>query len=586
MKRVREFHCNKSSDSFCYICGQFTPINQRRPINKSVESVYKLYFKMEIKNQDKCWVPHVVCDPCRIGLNKWSRRVGHLGFGCPMIWRDPINHETNCYICLTDVFGFTRKNRQNVRYATVDSVTLPVPHSDTLPIPDFPEASGPSRNDDGNLDEDSSSEERDDPSDPSYIPDTTGPHILSQGDLNDLTRDLNLSKDLSELLASRLKQWCLLEKGRKTNNNSVNVLLNRYALKVMFKNILDVLITASRQRSALLAQCFIMRDGICCCPDIPRLFSVLNQPFTQHEWRLFIDGSKTSIKAVLLHIGNQKPSVPVAFAIGLKEGFESMRKIIDFIQYRRFNFQIVADFKVIGFLMGFKNYPKFPCFLCEWDSRNYAEHWTRATWPMRRGYTPGEKSVLENPIVPRDRIILPPLHIKLGLMTNFVKAIGDNAEAINYLENMFPRLSKAKIDHGIFVGPQIRKVMHSDEFQNLLTRDQERAWTSFEAVVDGFLGNKRSSNYRQLVERMLEDFANIGAHLSLKLHFLKSHLSFFPDNMGAYSDEHGERFHQDISDMEGRFNFRYIPNMLGEYCWSLLRDTRAMHKRRGRKNHF
>jgi hypothetical protein len=37
----------------------------------------------------------------------------------------------------------------------------------------------------------------------------------------------------------------------------------------------------------------------------------------------------------------------------------------------------------------------------------------------------------------------------------------------------------------------------------------------------------------------------------VKLHFLHSHLDFFfPENMGAISVEHGERFRQDISQIE------------------------------------
>lgn len=151
---------------------------------------------------------------------------------------------------------------------------------------------------------------------------------------------------------------------------------------------------------------------------------------------------------------------------------------------------------------------------------------------------------------------------------------------------MFPQLSRYKVEQGIFVGPQIRKALHSTDFQNVLTAEQRTAWESFDAVVNGFLGNVRDPNYKQLVADMLENFRKIGSTLSLKMHFLKSHIDFFPENLGAYSDEHGERFHQDISDMEDRFNSRYIPEMLGEYYWSLLRDTRAIHKRRGPKKHF
>lgn len=96
----------------------------------------------------------------------------------------------------------------------------------------------------------------------------------------------------------------------------------------------------------------------------------------------------------------------------------------------------------------------------------------------------------------------------------------------------------------------------------------------------------KSPDYKEIIDDMLRKFEKIGARLSLKMHFLKSHKDFFPDNLGAYSDEHGERFHQDISDIEERFNGRFIPSMLGEYCWSLLRDTKAVHKRRSPRKHF
>ncbi|XP_057336467.1 pancreatic lipase-related protein 2-like [Microplitis mediator] len=38
--------------------------------------------------------------------------------------------------------------------------------------------------------------------------------------------------------------------------------------------------------------------------------------------------------------------------------------------------------------------------------------------------------------------------------------------------------------------------------------------------------------------------------MNLKLHFLDSHIDHFPENLGDYSEEQGERFHQDISEME------------------------------------
>nr|CAH7763855.1 unnamed protein product [Callosobruchus chinensis] len=62
-------------------------------------------------------------------------------------------------------------------------------------------------------------------------------------------------------------------------------------------------------------------------------------------------------------------------------------------------------------------------------------------------------------------------------------------------------------------------------------------------------------------------------NMSLKVHFLHSHLDFFPENLGAVSDEHIERFYQDIPKMEKRFSGKWNASMLTEYCWFLGRDS-------------
>jgi hypothetical protein len=49
---------------------------------------------------------------------------------------------------------------------------------------------------------------------------------------------------------------------------------------------------------------------------------------------------------------------------------------------------------------------------------------------------------------------------------------------------------------------------------------------------------------------MLDKFKLLGCNMSLKLHFLASHLDYFPPNLGAVSEEQGERFHQDLKDIE------------------------------------
>ena len=55
--------------------------------------------------------------------------------------------------------------------------------------------------------------------------------------------------------------------------------------------------------------------------------------------------------------------------------------------------------------------------------------------------------------------------------------------------------------------------------------------------------------------------------MSLKVHFLASHLHFFHENLGDVSDEHGERFHQDIAVIEKRYKGKWSVGMLADYCW-------------------
>ena len=50
-------------------------------------------------------------------------------------------------------------------------------------------------------------------------------------------------------------------------------------------------------------------------------------------------------------------------------------------------------------------------------------------------------------------------------MKNFVKALPRDGVAIAYLKEKFPRLSIAKIEAGIFDGPQIRELMKDLDFQ-------------------------------------------------------------------------------------------------------------------------
>ncbi|UYV77381.1 hypothetical protein LAZ67_15000800 [Cordylochernes scorpioides] len=244
------------------------------------------------------------------------------------------------------------------------------------------------------------------------------PHLLTQGDLNDLVRDLDLSKKQSELLGSRLKGWNLLHKGTK--------------------------VCFFRKRQDEFQDFYSQENDLVYCNDVVSLMEALGHDHDTEEWRLFIDSSKISLKAVLLHNGNKFPSVPIAQASNMKETYENMKLLLKKIEYERYGWKICSDLK-------------------------------------------------------------------------------------------------------------IRELQQDGNFQNSLNEVEAAAWNSFRNVCKNFLGSVKVENYRDIVNGLLLSYKARGCNMSLKIHFLHSHLDFFPDNLGAVSDEHGERFHQDISSMEKRY---------------------------------
>jgi hypothetical protein len=108
-------------------------------------------------------------------------------------------------------------------------------------------------------------------------------------------------------------------------------------------------------------------------------------------------------------------------------------------------------------------------------------------------------------------------------------------------------LSEAKIKEGISVGPQIRELTKDKTFDSILNEVELAAWIAFKDVCRNFLGNNKADNYLEIVERLLQSYEAMGCNM---IHFLHSHLGFFPQNLSAVSDEHRQRFHQGIAVME------------------------------------
>ena len=134
--------------------------------------------------------------------------------------------------------------------------------------------------------------------------------------------------------------------------------------------------------------------------------------YSASDWRFFIDSSKRSLKAVLLHNGNVYPSIPIAHSVQMKEDRESVKILLELIQYNNHNWDVCGDFKMVAFLLGLQGgYTKHSCFLCLWNSRADEQHYLVKSWPASKDLSPGSNHVVNSSLVERRKILLPPLYI-------------------------------------------------------------------------------------------------------------------------------------------------------------------------------
>ena len=177
------------------------------------------------------------------------------------------------------------------------------------------------------------------------------------------------------------------------------------------------------------------------------------------------------------------------------------------------------------------------CFLCMWHSRDRAQHYTKKDWPLQEELVPyKERNAINESLLDRDRILFPSLHIKLCLIKQFTKALDKDDDYFTYICQDFPGLTMEKLKAGIFDSSQIRQLIRDPEFENSMNEVELEAWKAFALVVKNFLGNNKARNYAKLVNNMLTAFRNLGCNMSVKMHYLFSHMDRFPENLGSMSD--------------------------------------------------
>ena len=221
------------------------------------------------------------------------------------------------------------KNKHNIQYPNLPSAIRPILHQPDVPVPTPPVLIDV---EDSTTSSDLSSSECQ-----SEYECFEGerPRLFSQEELNDLVRDLDLPKVSAVLLGSRLKS----------------------------RNMLDSEVTFSwyTYREKEYLPFFTKEDDLVYCVDIKGLIEKLGTTYEPSDWRLFIDSSKRSRKAVLLHNGNTFASIPLAHSIHMKESYENMEILLTKLKYHDHAWKVWVDIKVLNMLQGQQSgYTKFP----------------------------------------------------------------------------------------------------------------------------------------------------------------------------------------------------------------------------------
>ena len=123
-------------------------------------------------------------------------------------------------------------------------------------------------------------------------------------------RDLNLSKELSEILASPLGEHGIAYWIRELKLHSI----------------------ATGTTCCIVF--FTMEDEFMYCNNAPGPLKEMGLSYNNSdEWRLSIDGSTRSLKCVLLHKGNKFACVPIGHSVVVKEHYLNVKMVLNKFGY-------------------------------------------------------------------------------------------------------------------------------------------------------------------------------------------------------------------------------------------------------------
>lgn len=225
---------------------------------------------------------------------------------------------------------------------------------------------------------------------------------------------LNFSAYFGVVQSDLSSSWCLISACQSHLTSDLHPYRRK---RTFYVTVFPLLSTATDIKSF-----FSLKRRIWCttqhCTDIAKLLHNLGMPlYEPKEWRLFIDSIKRSLNCVLLHNENWFASAPFVYSTTLIEKYETLKYLLEKIHCDQNEWLICVDLKMVNFCWDNSHQATLDAF-CECGLVETLFIITpRTTGQCAKNWCLVERAtnVINNPQVDREKILFPPLHIKLGL---------------------------------------------------------------------------------------------------------------------------------------------------------------------------
>lgn len=107
-------------------------------------------------------------------------------------------------------------------------------------------------------------------------------------------------------------------------------------------------------------------------------------------------------------------------------------------------------------------------------------------------------NVLRKQLVKWNKVLLPVLHIELGLVKKFAKVFDHAAETFQKINLIFSKLYDVKIKGYILIWPQINEV--EKKLERKMTYVEKEAWC---AICNSVTGNHKEPEDKQLLANFI-----------------------------------------------------------------------------------